>query len=127
MAIAQRSMTFHLFRLGLIFCIALALAGCKKSGSGDSGVEGDMVVLAVPTFDIKPDGTIGDKGMEKISEHSNDRKLFVVFVRAPLTDAGLAQLSKFPNIKKVEAIGSRVSDKGVQQLKSALPEVEVVK
>jgi len=109
--------------IGLILFSQFAIAGCKPSPAPlGAGAE---TVVALPGIDLNPDGTIGERGMQKIQSHSGDPNLTVAFIRANLTDEGLAQLGQFPNIRHVQAIGSHVSDKGIAKLKEAIPEVEV--
>ncbi len=84
-----------------------------------------MVVLQ--SISMKPDGTITDEGLQTIQAKADNPNLTVVFFRSTLTDAGLNQLAKFPKLHRVETTGSRVTDKGVEELKQSLPQVEVVK
>lgn len=103
--------------LGL--CLALA-AGCDKSSN-----QTEQPTVAMVGGDVNPNGTISPEGLKKIEARSAEPKLTVVFFRSHLSDAGLNQLAKFPNIRRVEAIGSRVTPAGIQKLKRAIPEVEV--
>ncbi|HEY7115735.1 MAG TPA: hypothetical protein VH475_04060 [Tepidisphaeraceae bacterium] len=107
------------------FTVALVLGGCKKSGSGGSA--GEATVVAIPGIDMKPDGTILDSGLQKIPAQSSAPNVNVIFYRSQLSDAGLAQLGKFPNVHRVEAIGSRITEKGIEKLKQSLPGVEVAR
>jgi hypothetical protein len=77
--------------------------------------------------DLKPDGTISSSGIAKIEALAGQSDVKVVFLRAKLSDAGLAQLAKFPFIKQVVGAGGRVTDPGIQKLKAAIPNVEVFK
>jgi len=108
-------------------CIA---TGCKKSG--DSGGDNnsaakDATVLIVPNDDVKPDGTITEPGLGRIQAKSETPNLTLVFVRSPLNDSGLNQLAKFTKIHRVEAYGSRITDKGITKLQQSIPNLEVVK
>lgn len=117
-AIAKRWVFAGLLLAGLI------AGGCKKSTEGGSS-EAAEAVIAFPGGALNPDGTLPDATLQKIQSHSTDAKLTVSFVRSDLTDSGLAQLATFPNIRHVEAIGSRISNQGIDKLKQAIPEVQV--
>jgi hypothetical protein len=107
--------------------IAASLSGCKKSAEDNASAGNDATVVVVPNTDLKPDGTITDEGLQKIQAKANAPNLTVVFVRSPIRDAGLNQLSNFPKIRRVEASGSGLSDQGIAKLKQSIPEVEVVR
>ena len=111
----------------LLTCLAacvVTLVGCGKSNDNTAATK-DPTVLIIPNSDLNRDGTITDAGLAKIQAKSGEASLTLVFVRSPITDAGLNQLGKFSNVKRVEAFGSRLTQAGIQKLKAALPQVEV--
>jgi hypothetical protein len=112
------------FSLLLLVCFAaVTTSGCKKSGDT---AEGASKVIALT--DVNPDGTINEQGMQKIEkEAAGAPSVTVEFVRVRISDAGLAQLAKFPNLRRVEAGGSPLSQGAIDKLKAAIPEVEVLK
>jgi len=101
------------------------VGGCEKENKNPSGVDPCVVVLT--GADLKPDGSIKPTGIEKVQAKSNAPSVTVAFFREPLSDAGLEQLSKFPNIRRVEAIGSRITPAGIDKFKAAIPQAEVVR
>jgi hypothetical protein len=103
-------------------------AGCDgESSTSNADAMKDPTVVAVPNGDINRDGSISEQGLKNIEARAGKPNLTVVFVRSPLSDAGLVQLGKFKNIRRVEATGSRITQAGVDRLKKEIPEVEVVK
>jgi hypothetical protein len=113
----------------LIICVAsvaVMLGACDKSNDNTSAGN-DPTVVIVPNGDVTREGSISDEGLKKIQAKSGVANLTVAFVRSPISDAGLNQLVKFPNIRRVEASGSRITAAGIEKLKRAIPEVEVVK
>ena len=125
MMVSGRAKVLRAFCVGVLLCAAMAMGGCKDSDSGEVRKE-QPTVLLLPA-DINKDGTISPTGLQKIEAKAGESNLLVGFVRAPLSDAGLNQLAKFTNIRRVEAFGSRITPAGVEKLKRAIPEVEVVK
>jgi hypothetical protein len=113
---------WRVLTLGFLFCAIAVLGGCKKSSN-----TAEPTVVALAPVDINPDGTISDAGIQKIEAQAGAPNLTVAFVRTQLSDAGLLQLAKFPNLRHVEAIGSRVTPEGVEKLKGTIPEVEVAR
>src|SRR5689334_19874126 len=91
------------------FVIAIGLLGCKKS-EDNASAGNDATVVVVPNTDLKPDGTISDEGLQKIQAKAKAKNLTIVFVRSPVSDAGLIQLANFPNVRRVEASGSGLTD-----------------
>jgi hypothetical protein len=114
------------FVIGVVF--GLSLCGCDKGDSTQSPKDapGVTVVLMGGTH-VKPDGALAPAGLELLRTHSGDPILNVTFLRTNLSDAGLAQLAEFKNVRQVTAVGGRFTDKGVDQLKKAIPEVQVTK
>jgi hypothetical protein len=111
----------------VIFVFAVVqIGGCKKS-EDNASAGNDATVVVIPNTDLKPDGTIIDEGLQKIQAKAKAKNLTVVFVRSPISDAGLNQLATFPNLRRVEASGSGLSDQAIAKLKQAIPEVEVVR
>lgn len=114
----------------VIFVLTTAVVqsgGCKKSAEDNASAGNDATVVVIPNTDLKPDGTISDEGLQRIQAKANATNLTVVFVRSPISDAGLNQLASFPKLRRVEASGSGLSDQGIAKLKQAIPEVEVVR
>lgn len=107
--------------VGLGWCTVLA--GCNKSSESNAGT---LVAVALSGADLNAEGTIKNEAIQKLDQ-AGSGNLSVTFVRAPLSDAGLSQLAKFRNLRRVEAIGSRVTQAGIDKLKHDVPEVEVVK
>ena len=120
----RRSLTC--FSLFLIGCTVLSLSGCKKE-SETSGPGGEMAEIAISAMDLNPDGSIAPRGLQKIDEVASKGAFNVYFVRAPLSDAGLAQLGKYQGLHRVEAIGCKLSAGAIGKLKKASPESEVAK
>ena len=110
----------------LVLGLAIGLCGCKKSADNASAGN-DATVVVIPNTDLKPDGTISDEGLQKVQAKANANNLTVVFVRSPISDAGLNQLASFPKLRRVEASGSGLSDQGIAKLKQTIPEVEVIR
>ena len=102
------------------------LAGCRKTVEVVSPPDIKAVVAIVPR-DMNGDGTINDKALSEIAQHAGDPALQLNFVRAPLSDRGLLQLKKFPNLRRIAAVGSPITDKGIAELKAAIPEVQIIK
>ena len=95
-------------------------AGCKKSELAVVAV-----TVAISPADLNADGTLNDKGIAKLDAKSGEPALSIIFYRAPLADAGLLQLAKFKNLQRIEAVGSSVTEAGINKLKESLPSVEV--
>jgi hypothetical protein len=102
------------------------LVGCKKPPES-GGAAGVTAVALLSNSDLNANGTITDEGMKKIEAKSGESGLCVSFIRARLSDAGLAQLAKFQNLCRVDAIGSELSPAAVAKLKEGNPRVEVFK
>jgi hypothetical protein len=111
----------------LVAVVAGFCQGCNKSSSGSSAADDDANVVALAGNDLKPDGTISETGLQSIQKKAGAPTLRVVFVRSRISDGALAQLAKFPNLRKVEAPGSPLSANAISKLKSAIPQVEVEK
>jgi hypothetical protein len=107
--------------LALLVCV---VGGCKESGS--ESLRPELKTVTIVGNDMNRDGTISESGLQKIQAEAKEPKIAVTFLRVPLTDAGLNQVAKFPNVKRVEAAGSRITPAGIERLKRALPEVEVL-
>lgn len=118
MAIGNGSVWFF---LALVCLFSAAVGGCKKTGGGDA----EPTVVGIPGGDLNADGTFNDSAMQKIEAQASKPNLQIAIFRGRLTDAGLMQLAKFPNLRKVEAIGSVVTAAGIAKLKATIPELEV--
>jgi hypothetical protein len=108
---------------GLVVIVALALHGC---GDKPTALQEEPYTVALMGDDVNRDGTLSNEALQKIQAKSGEKKLHINFIRTPLSDAGLNQLAKFPNLRRVTAIGSPVTPAGMEKLKRAIPEVEVV-
>lgn len=99
--------------------------GCKKSNdqTHPAAIPTTVVVLLGP--DIKPDGSITPAGLAKVQAKSDAAHLTITFSRAPVGDAALPQLAQFPNVKRVEAFGSKLTAAGVDKLKQSSPDISV--
>jgi hypothetical protein len=113
------------FTLLLLSLIVLPSA-CNKKQSAADNAPASGPAIAFGGNDVTPEGAISMKALQQLEQRSSEPTLNVNFIRTPLSDAGLQQLSKFHNLRRIEAIGSRVTPQGIQKLKSAVPEVEVV-
>ena len=109
-----------------LLCAMMMVVGCKKptESAGGSQPEAEIAILGK---DLNPDGTLGTGAFKTLDDEAKQGALSVNFVRAPLSDRGLLQLAKYPNVRHVAAAGSKITDAGIDQLKRALPNVEVVK
>jgi hypothetical protein len=112
----------------VLLCAVFALGGCNKKDDENAGVAPPgEVVVALPPADLKADGSISESGLAKIRAQSKAPKLVVAFYRSPVSDAGLKQISEFSNVHRVEAAGSKITDRGVQDFKKKLPQADVIK
>lgn len=117
----------RLVTVGGMVAVSAGAGGCNKSSDASSGGKADEVqMIALGGNDVSPDGTVSAKGLKQIDEHTSDKALGINFIRTPLTDAGLDQLGKYKNLKKVQAVGSKITDAGIAKLQKAVPGVEVV-
>ncbi len=108
--------------LGIAFCGAMSVGGCRKSKTPPP-----LPVIALGGNDLNPNGTITDKGLKQIESQAGEKELCVGIIRSNLSDAGLMQLARFKNIRRIEAVGSTLTADGIQKFKQESPEVEVVK
>jgi hypothetical protein len=124
-------------RHGAFFCFAwivvgfaslLFVSGCNKSSSSSAGGnKSNETLVELGGTDVGADGKLSDSALETLQSKSSEPALAVTFVRTKLSDAGLAQLAKFPNLRRVTAFGSDVTQAGIDKLKQANPNVEVNK
>ena len=121
---AGRSKSVTILRVALVLSLLAALDGCKKT---DEGTDSNSTIVALGGIDINQDGSINDAGIQKIQKEAKAHSLTVAFVRTPISDAALAQLAAFPNLRHVEAVDSPLSAAAIDKLKAAIPEVEVHK
>ena len=119
----QKSTLFVL----IIICVTVSvLAGCGKSvESKSAGPALQGIALVGP--DLNANGTIAPEALKRIEAIAEKSPFSVGFVRTTLSDAGLSQLAKFHNLRRVDAIGSKLSDEAISKLKAEIPEVEVYK
>jgi hypothetical protein len=111
--------------LGLAICASVA--GCKKNSSNEV-LPNNSVPVGIKAIDVKPDGTLTDAAIKQIqAEAQSGKPLTVRFVRTSLSDAGLEQLGQFKNLRRLEVYGARITPGGIEKLKKAVPEVEVLK
>lgn len=107
--------------LAFLCLLCVAGEGCKKSTDTS-----EFTMVAIPGGELNPDGTFSGPALEKIDAKAGAPKLEVAIFRGNLSDAGLLQLAKYPNLRKVDAAGSQVTQAGIDKLKATLPEVEVI-
>src|SRR5689334_19234763 len=110
--------------LSVACCISTLIIGCRKS-SDDITAE-DPTIVAIAGNDLNADGTISERGMREIQARAGGAGIAISFVRSKLSDDGLNQLAMFPNLRRVEAIDSRITPEGIRLLKAAIPNVEVI-
>lgn len=113
----------------LAFALAACVGGCKDDRS-DQKIPDSLVIVALAEGDLNRDGTLKASAMEQIqaaAEESPNKGLHISFLRCTIRDAALDQLAKVPRLKKVEAVGSPLTDAAVDRLKGAVSGVEVVK
>jgi hypothetical protein len=127
MRAAERTLNGLLLGTVVLVVMAVAVAGCRKEDAADGVVPTGEVVVAISGSELKPDGSLTDAGLDKIRSKSDASKLVVSFFRTPVSDAGLKQLASFPNITRVQASGSKITDRGVQEFKKKLPQADVIK
>jgi fructose-1-phosphate kinase PfkB-like protein len=113
------------FMLVMIALSCAWLSGCDKRPAGGGGA-GTATIVALTGADIKADGALSDQGLKKIQDKSADSDVTVAFVRSKISDAALVQLAKFPNIHRIEAIGSTLTDPALAKLKTANSNVVVI-
>ena len=106
-------------------CVLASLAGCNKSNSSGTGTKETLIEFG--GTDVNPDGTLSSGTLQAIQDKSKEEALSIGFIRTRLSDAGLAQLAKFPNIRRITAGGSAITQAGIDKLKLAIPSVEVSK
>jgi len=114
---------------GIAMCLPLLAGGCNKkdSISGDSGINANAKVVVIPNSGVKPDGTLTDQALQTIQAESAAPNVTVAFYRSPVTDGALTQIAKYPNVKRIEAVGGKITDKGVDKLKATNPNIEVAR
>jgi len=125
MAVRATSLKSIVFGLALISLSCVLVAGCTK-GSDGPGSAGTATIVGLTGADIKGDGTLSEQGMKKIENQSAQSDVTVAFVRSKINDAALAQLAKFPNVHRIEAIGSPITDPAVAKLKTTNPNTVVI-
>jgi hypothetical protein len=106
----------------IVAAAVCGIGGCKPSAGAGAG---DMTELAFGGNDVNADGTLSPQAMKTLDQKSQDRALSLTFMRTRLKDAGLVQLGKYHNVRRITATGSAVTEAGIAKLKQALPEVEV--
>ena len=111
--------------LCLALCVLTISAGCDKKGVQVSGDNATPIGLG--GNDIKADGTLAQSALDQLGQKSAEPRLSVNIVRSRISDAGLKQLAQFKNIKRINAVGSALSDKAIAAFKAEVPDSEVVK
>jgi hypothetical protein len=66
---------------------------------------------------------ITDGGLEQVSQIENLKELVLAVA---VSDAGVAHLKKLPHLTKLVLSGTRVTSKGVDDLKEALPHCTII-
>jgi len=115
--------------VGIAIGLSLFAGGCNKKDSvnGDPGINANAKVVVIPNSGVKPDGTLTDEALQMIQAESAAPNVTVAFYRSPVTDGALVQIAKFPNVKRIEAVGGKITDKGVEKLKSTNSQIEVAR
>lgn len=107
-----------------LLMMALA-AGCNRAGAPQPR-GGSVVSVALYQNDLNADGTLTPAAVERIDQRAEGAPaLSVTFIQARLSDAGLEQLTKYPNLKAVEALGSPLTQAAVRRLQESRPGVAV--
>jgi len=118
----------HAVVCGILICciapLAAGLSGCKKAAETHPAAV-PTTAVEIAAADIKPDGSITPAGLAKVQAKSDASHLTVAFLRAPVGDAALTQLAQFPNVKRIEAYGSKITAAGVEKLKQTSPAISV--
>ena len=125
MVVRATSLKLVVFGWALVSLSCLLLAGCDKGPSG-GGAAGTATIVGLTGADIKAEGTLSEQGLKKIENQSAQPDVTVAFVRSKINDAALAQLAKFPNIHRIEAIGSPLTEAALAKLKTTNPNVAVI-
>ena len=124
MVVRATSLKSVMFGWALISLSFVLLAGCGKTPEG--GTAGTATIVGLTGADIKSDGTLSEQGLKKIENQSTQPDVTVAFVRSKINDAALTQLAKFPNIHRIEAIGSPITDAALAKFKTTNPNVVVI-
>jgi hypothetical protein len=125
MAVRRASLKSLFSVWGFALSISVALVGCHKNEPGEAA--GTATVVALTGNDIKPDGTLSEQAIKAIEKESARSDLTISFLRSRISDGALSQLAKYPNVHRIEASGSTLSDQAVAKLKASNPNVVVVK
>src|SRR4051812_38859558 len=88
----------------LIVVCCFFLLGCKKSASEDTGL-GDAKPVVLSITDIGPKGEFNQQGVQKLEAEASTPAIAVVVSRTKINDPALAQIAKYKNVRKVQAIG----------------------
>ncbi|HSI35123.1 MAG: hypothetical protein ACAI43_19525 [Phycisphaerae bacterium] len=110
----------------LVVVGALLSGGCKDDKPAHAAA---VPTTAVPisSADLKPDGSLTDGGVSKIAAQSAAPHVTVVFSRVPVSDRALPQIAKFPNVKRIDAAGGRITAAGAEKFKQTNPDVDVAR
>jgi hypothetical protein len=112
----------------LLFCLAMLVSGCSKSDDGTpKSPTANTIIVSLTGADVQRNGTLSLQGLNEIKKRSDKPALTVSFLRVRISDAALGQLAQFPNVRRIEAIDSHLSDQAIAKLKSTNPDVVVVK
>lgn len=110
-----------------LVCLCLFVAlGCKKGDDGTTPTA-TATVVALTGDDIKKDGTLSDQGLKAIDAQSSKPDVTLSFLRSKISDGALAQVAKYSNVHRIEAIGSPITDQAIAKLKTTNPNVVIVK
>jgi uncharacterized protein YegL len=115
----------------VLCCLLLSVgsilsAGCKKSASQDTGL-GDAKPVVISVTDIGPKGELNEQALRKIEAEASTPAIAIIVSRVQINDGALVQLAKYKNVRRVQAVGSPLSDAAIEKFQAALPGVTVKK
>jgi hypothetical protein len=96
----------------------LVLHGTRVTGEGLKNVQGrNLTILGLNQTDIS------DADMEMIGSFSNLKSLFLVGTK--VTDVSIPHLKKLTILKRLDITGTKISAQGRQELKTAIPGLDI--
>ncbi len=91
----------------------------------DAGLEPLIPCKNLEVLTLKDNKKVTDKGMEHLAECPKLVELDLTGTE--IGDAGIGELARSKSLKKLHLTGTKVSAKGVEELKAALPGCEIVR